>query len=148
MRDNLPCKSDMRPPKEKLNVKLLRRIQKAILRHPDQFDMEWWFQSYLKFNSKPALLEAGGCGTAACIAGWAVHLSRGHRRLATTRRAVWDTHNEATRLLRIDSGRQCPLYNIGAWPEEFRNGYEGAETPLARAKVAVARIDHFIETGL
>lgn len=98
-----------------MNTKLLRRVQKAILAHPDQFEMWLLFQPTLYFNHDPLALytmPAGGCGTAACIGGWAIHLAGKHKTLKQS---------------------------AGA-------GYAKAKTPLARAKSAAARIDHFIKT--
>lgn len=52
------------------NIVLLRKIQHLILAKADQFQMSSVFSRYLDNNA-----EAGGCGTAACIAGWVLHLT-------------------------------------------------------------------------
>ena len=48
--------------KSKLNVRLLRRIQKKITKHPELFDMSSWSHET-------------SCGTSCCIGGWALILS-------------------------------------------------------------------------
>lgn len=50
-----------------MNVKLLRRIIKAIKKEPGQFDMRSWFTRQRGIPN---------CGTAACIGGWAVALTK------------------------------------------------------------------------
>src|SRR6476661_1175813 len=78
----------------KLNVKLLRKVQKAILANPTHFDMDFWVgrEIEVKANCKvgtehklTVLKEEvkkwkdseaqAPCGTTACIAGWAVALA-------------------------------------------------------------------------
>ena len=59
----------------KLNVRLLRRIQRHILAEPKRLDMRSWLIMY----SKQQATENSSiprCGTVACIAGWAVALTR------------------------------------------------------------------------
>jgi hypothetical protein len=65
--------------KLKMNTQLLQKVKQNILDHPDQFYMGGFFSAYTA-NGK-----AGGCGTAACIAGWAVYL---HRRYSSLARAA------------------------------------------------------------
>lgn len=52
--------------KPKMNVRLLRRAQKAILKHPDQFLMGSYFSRWLDVYDRSGWnREPGGCGTAA-----------------------------------------------------------------------------------
>ena len=134
----------------KPNIRLLRRIQKAILAHPDQFNMDWWFQSRAS-NGAPA----GGCGTAGCIAGWAFFLTKKHKTLRETELNTYniDKTEIGAKLLRIPLtrsdhfDRNHPLFFVKDWPIKFRAAYHNAKTPSGAAKAAARRIDHFIKTG-
>ena len=48
-------------------VNLLRKVQKQILLEPRQFDIQHWFTMFPK-----NVTRVPNCGTAACIAGWAI----------------------------------------------------------------------------
>mgnify|MGYP001606024650 CR=1 FL=1 len=117
--------------KPKMNVKLLRRIQRWLmrLRHPEHFNMaDYW--------------RKGDCGTSYCIAGKALQLSGyrlGHdmafslkgrkgrfiRPIAES--LLWLTPDEAHRL----------FYKTN-WPYQFLHSSD--------PKSAAKRIEHFIET--
>lgn len=129
---------------KKLNVRLLRRVQKAILKHPWQFEMSWWFDNTLHLSR--STLEPKGCGTAACIAGWAVHLTSGNKKLSQTRTLHGDAY-DAEDLLGLSCDQSCSLFNTGGWPSYFATAYRQATNPETRAKVAARRIEHFISTG-
>lgn len=58
----------------KLNVRLLRRIQRHILAEPRRLDMASWAYHCVGTKKELAALEMPSCGTRACIAGWAVAL--------------------------------------------------------------------------
>jgi hypothetical protein len=47
------------PPTHGVNVPLLRKVLEHVTEHPDQHDQRVW-------------VKQTGCGTAACLAGWAV----------------------------------------------------------------------------
>lgn len=132
-------------PKSKLNVKLLRKIQKHILEEPRRFFMAWFTalgKPGTKFASKWSDLAATvpPCGTAHCIAGWANHF--------TDHEDASDVVHAAKVLRLSESGVYWwNLFEAGDWPEPFRWHYENAKTPKARAKIAAARIDHLIEHG-
>lgn len=133
----------------KLNVKLLRRIQKHILEEPRRFFMDWfiakgtpgkkdfkvttdaWRGGWDLAKSVPA------CGTAACIAGW-VNLFTGHKPNA---------YELARKELGITKNQAIQLFNSGLWPEPYDLRYEHAKTPRRRASIACKRIEHFIKTG-
>jgi hypothetical protein len=51
--------------KNKMNVRLLRKIARSVLKYYKQVGMENWFSG---------ASSAGRCGTSACIAGWAITL--------------------------------------------------------------------------
>lgn len=129
--------------KPEMNVRLLRRVQKAILKHPDQFQMEHFYAEYLDdlFGC-----DVGGCGTAACIAGWVQHLTFKKRTLVETckmRRSTWAVGQRELKL----TNEQAVLLFLGSrWPEHFREQFSGETSPMKRACIAAKRIDHFVET--
>lgn len=146
----------MKTTKPKPNISLLRKIQKAILKYPNQFNMGWWFQE-CDSQGDPA----GRCGTAACIAGWAVALSRqfNGKKLNVVKNKTWDASEKAAELLKIPVERiwppggsvfgssKHPLFFTEQWPVRFRRQYKNAISAKEAAKAASDRIDYFIKTG-
>lgn len=141
-----------------VNVKLFNKVKRAILKYPDQFEMSFWFTTQLSFDDEPVsddTANPGRCGTAACMAGWA--LSLGYKHTSRLNSVMESTYNnghvglDAACLLGISYGQRHALFHIGYWPEPFRMDYSFAKPTKAgiakRAKVAVARIDHFLTTG-
>lgn len=102
-----------------MKIRLLRKVQKAILAEPELFDMSE--------NHK-------------CIAGWAAWVDTGNLNPLT--------FDQYAQLLGMDDRLMEPerLFYVNNWPKRFRNAYRKAVKPLTRAKVAVARIDDFIAT--
>jgi hypothetical protein len=129
--------------KQKLNVRLLRRIQRRILKEPRQFQMDDLYSATDDFGKE----VTANCGTAACIAGWAVALSSG---ISPREASILDSTGQqntwglAVKKLGLESGR--PLFLVYEWPGKFWAAYERAKTNRQQAKVAVARIEHFIKT--
>lgn len=140
----------MKTKKRKLNVKLLRRIQKHILDEPRRFVME---RSILKstpgftFNSDNNTIQRlPSCGTAACIAGWAVELTTHDANEQSPESLL----SSAAKLLNVEettSWVEHPLFYTTFWPSPFRWKYLSAKTPKARAKIVSARIEYLIKTG-
>lgn len=129
-----------------MNVKYLRRIQRAILEHPSQFQMDTLFDNHLDDQIKLPK-KVGGCGTAACIAGWALHLHGRCKTLATTTECMRTTTSENARtILGLTSDQYDRLCFAPNWPEPFRSRNDNAKTARTQAKNAVARIEHFIKT--
>lgn len=120
-----------------MNVKLLRKIQKAILAEPRRFEMTRWVQK----------VEANGpddppCGTTACIAGFADMLTNPEIFLKSL-----DNLNLKIRLqyraqaaLKISNKQATKLFET--WP-----GYNRLKTPMGRAKWAVRKIERFIKSN-
>lgn len=137
--------------KDTRNIRLLRRVQRAIPNHPDQFEMSWWFTERLHFKvqSRPA----GGCGTAACIGGWAIHLAglngRVRKPLVDTGKYRRKTNSApmARKLLRLSEADGDRLFARSSWPKPFYDRYYHATTLRQRAKAAADRIEHFIKEG-
>lgn len=134
--------------------KLWPRIKKAIMKYPDQFEMTNWFSRRGLQGTYLNNREIGRCGTAACVAGWALHVAntnRNNQSIRETRdklslRIRW-YEEEATRVLGLTYDQASRLFYAGQWPREFAIRYDNATTPKARAKAAVDRINHFIKTG-
>ena len=140
-----------------MNTKLLRRVAKHISEEPKRLAMGLWIQrkddSYSgdglvyehyhqdgQFSNRATKHRFAQCGTAGCIAGWAVLLKHG----VTKAGKICDVPVEAAKILDIeDCGR---LFYVDDWPEEFSLPYLSAHTPAKRARIAVARIEHFIKT--
>ncbi len=137
-----------------MNIKLLKRIQRAIVKEPRRFVME--------YDIIPDPIAP--CGTAACIAGHAVMLTKISRtrkswkvlgkKLSQTGVSWWDTKKGAMSSLGIDCLQAHRLFHLSGWPDFFRKAYNAAgyadgltaKERCAKAKVAIARIDHFIAT--
>ena len=148
--------------KKKINVKLLKRICRAILHEPRRLDMYGWIYD----DDIHHMGCDAPCGTAACIGGFAVILSR-TRLLANKswKKAVKSCLTEkpaeylfgyefmdeviaceAQKLLNLTSAQAERLFVSSNWPEKFHIGYSDA-THKKQAKVTVARIKHFTETN-
>jgi hypothetical protein len=136
--------------KPKLNVRLLRKIQRYILKEPRRLVM-----SRLILKKGDPLPEDhnddfGKCGTAACIAGWALLLSgrkpfkgeRGEENDAGTAAKVLGVKYETCGNSDHPGNKLFWVFN---WPYKFRIRYNQAKTAFARAKATSLRIDYFIK---
>jgi hypothetical protein len=125
----------------KMNIPLLEELERTIPQHALQFIMGDWFE----YN--PDLY--GNCGTAACIAGWAVTLAL---TLSKRPRDGQDLGGEASaiamRELGLTSEQARRLFYKQGWPDPFWSDYktENQENAEHNAKVAARRIRHFIDT--
>jgi hypothetical protein len=123
-----------------MNTQLLLQVKAAILAEPHLFDMEFYLVRRL-------------CGTAACIAGHAVHIAAPQvydaaiHRLNTGGGYFVDLGGEGKTALDIDAETAKRLFLTTRWPEEFLEAYEDCATSEQRAVVAAQRIDHFIATN-
>lgn len=131
-----------------MNTTLLKKVKAAILKHPDQFEMNRYFAGFLggKLTSSP-----GGCGTAACIGGWAVHLRLGNETLKQSQLTAYDCGCSPVRIqaedaLSLSRETASRLFYASYWPVRFRRRYDMAKRPKTRARAAADRIDHFIKT--
>lgn len=118
--------------RKSINTRLLRRIQKQILKEPRRFLMHRWF-----------------CDTAACIGGWAIALDKNFKLAkagvldAQSRRPTSERAAQALGLRRAIAER---LFYVDEWPSPFREQYDDALGRAGRARVAARRIEHFIKT--
>lgn len=137
-----------------MNVKLLRKIQENILKKPAKFDMKDWMVPS-KSAHKPV------CGTTCCIGGWAmvehgwkigfsgkdedgdpiVSFFKNGKPIPSA-----DGETVAAKLLNLDTNQKTKLFYAHSWPEPFRK-LNDSDIPSVRAANAVARIEHFINTG-
>ena len=139
---------------EDMNVRLLRKVQKHILAETKRFIMDDFVVRQAEgeetfFADDATEVPFAPCGTAACIAGWSVLLERGMRA------KVKDFHAAGARVLGISteydedhdlSSEATRLFYTCYWPHKFQTRYDSAKSQKQRAKVAVARIEHFIKT--
>lgn len=139
----------MKTTKHKLNVRLLRRIQRHILEEPRRFFMEGviatgtpgkLFESFDLFTDLASRVPA--CGTAACIHGWTALLSGKTPNQTARLKFSW-----SARKLGLPENMYNDLFIADYWPEPFNVQYIKAERPSQRAKIAAARIEHLITTG-
>lgn len=150
-----------------MNKELLLKVKEQILREPKQFLMEDWFtnqdgldHSYNGDRPDGDLIKAPyiipNCGTAACIAGWALSLAVGTNPKDTSRHfSYYNESREASSRLDIDKETGKKLFFFSLWPRlelglletdtdtTFTQNY----TPEQRAEIAARRIDLFIESN-
>ncbi|MCI0526565.1 MAG: hypothetical protein L0Y56_03810, partial [Nitrospira sp.] len=94
--------------------------------------------------------DGPACGTIACIAGWTYILGKGLDPKKVSQRDLYENAgDEATKLLGLSPNQCKRLFSETLYEHwgGFAVAYNAARTPLERAKVAAARIEHFIETG-
>lgn len=137
--------------KRKRNIKLLKKVRAMILKRPDQFVMCAWFNDLNAVGGIP-----GHCGTAACIGGWAITLSERRFKSMPKKARAFVISNDcaenplpvARKVLNISEDESLRLFNMNNWPIEYRRAYYNANSAKAVAKVAAARINHFIKYRL
>jgi hypothetical protein len=120
-----------------MNVPLLRKIQKVIDKNPSRFLMRA-FKS--DFDGNTGI--AHPCGTAYCIAGWALELTGRH--FTPGEDSVMDLAGTA---LKIPMTHYLRLFDEGSWPPEFQTSNRQADPNEELSGKAVARIERFISTG-
>lgn len=127
-----------------MNIKLLRRVQKRILKEPEHFDIYRYFKQ--RFDNKFQT-----CKTTACIGGWAIALSK-----KKSIKTLFDKYREtsypysiARELLKLNIVQADILFVLNHWPESFNTDYHlayHAKDWKLIAKITSDRIDHFIAT--
>jgi hypothetical protein len=128
-----------------MNVKLLRKVKKHILEEPKRFIMGDWVvrkeaPGHQVCDDDGNYRPFAKCGTAACIAGWTMLLSKVDPSTVDSYSAA------ASELLGIGNTFHNPLFYTDDWPLEYEAAYKNAKTPAGRARVAARRIEHFIKT--
>ena len=122
-----------------MNKDLLLRTAAAIEANPKHFDMDKWFGT------------KKGCGTTACIVGWAIHLHRADAALGDSADAwlnyEFTTHDMGIEILGIDSDLFGTLVYDFAWRNsELKHRFQEAKTPQKRAEAAADYVRWFVET--
>jgi hypothetical protein len=121
-----------------MNVRLLRRIQRQLLKEPDSYDQEVYVDTHTT--------DAGVCHTRACIAGWACLLSGRTVNGVLPRILLGLTLEQADRLFSPIEGPRGFRCLSTAWPERYARQYLEAKTPRGKARAGFRRIEHFIRT--
>jgi hypothetical protein len=90
--------------------------------------------------------EYAKCGTAACIAGWAVLLSHESDFNVDNPLLGMDVYQEAKTLLGLTMTEADRLFDPIHWPRTFHVGTRDDGSEIA-AQTTVQRMEHFIATG-
>lgn len=136
----------------RLNVNLLRKIQKIIVEDPSGFNMTIYLfvpspHQLTGDESAGMLLGSHSCGTVGCIAGYATAMSRKTKNINYLR---VDSDSGAVALgIANEEGEYTPqaweLFHNYHWDQPFKKRYEEAKSKEERSQVASDYIDHFIE---
>lgn len=127
-----------------MNRNLLIQVRDTIAQRPGQFLMRTFF-SHQTEQQNPA----AECGTACCIAGWAITLKG---EFATPMDA-YDHYNESSSsnlwyagryALDLTDEQASRLFEAGNWPAPFSGQFHHAQSDEETAAIAVKRIDHFL----
>ena len=132
--------------KTKLNVKLLAKVKKAIMAHPQNTDMSVWV------CHQDDIAE---CGTVGCIAGWIAAEGNIHklRKLPMPSFLDWNASNwaglkirrQAVELLNIDVFTAETLFVTDNWPDKLRMEYNSTNDRKKQARTMCKAIDWFID---
>lgn len=117
-------------PKLNINVRLLRRVQRAILKWPDYFNMS----SFGQMTFSPLTDKAPNCESAACIGGWAYTLGTGKPQGSKSGGYI---KRQARKILGLTSEQAERLFI----PDEYFYWLDEV-----KPKEAIAAIDRLIET--
>lgn len=142
-------------------IRLLRKVQKFLIEEPRRFNMFDGITLTEGLVNKPynrlvptvCLLEEPPCGTACCIAGAGYAIANDvifdHTHVSW--RKIDDFFQERYNMPiefreRLFFTGQMVSPGSDCWPYLYSKMYSEAKTPLERACVGVARIEHFIAT--
>lgn len=135
-----------------MNKQVLLQARADILAHPDQCQMSSFFSDYLDMpDGHGGSMPAGGCGTAACIAGWIIFrkrqfdsLKQGHQHVRSN--SHYSPEDDAGAYAGLNSFERSRLFFTCEWPSDCKTEYYQATTPAATAQAMANRIDRFIES--
>lgn len=126
---------------------LLAELQTVLELDSDRFHMSEWFET--QGGGGSALKH--GCGTTACLAGWAC-LLKGYQPIGpvavTKMGQIYNVQSKAAELLGLDAGEAETVFFICGWPDDLRRAYERARTREDQAQVAAERIRRLREAHL
>jgi hypothetical protein len=131
-------------------VRVLRKVQKFLIEEPRRFNMYEGITDALGLKDQ---LEVPPCGTACCIAG-AIYLIDTKTPLpvgANLRIGFGKIEHHIASKFKLSDDMMSRLfyqnpYSCNQWPKIYTDAYMAAKTPLERACIGVARIEHFIAT--
>ena len=130
---------------EKAKV-LLDRVCEQILKEPKQFQMDAFFATANGMADTPEVIP--NCGTAACIAGWAIALHDGLNPKAANEHLHVNLDYYFAGIMQLPIGDTNNLIYVDQWPDEFQEPFIEATEEQdwdRRAHIAVDRIRHFQE---
>lgn len=141
----------------KNEIRLLRKVQKFLIAEPRRFNMRYGVMDVNDVsddNVFDKMLENPPCGTACCIAGAAYVVATCTRLKNTTIPWMSIIHGiNVAAQVRFERDIFRKLFYtkrqhdaVQAWPAFYEDAYFDAKTPLERACIGVARIEHFIAT--
>jgi|SRR6267142_3990747 len=125
-----------------MNKELLLRVKTQIIAEPKQFVMGTWYTKHPEGSEGSKLWEGvivPNCGTAACIAGWAIALQD----RVTPSKATGAIY-KASQYLDILVEAADDLFHANHWPDDLFDRWEDAQSLGERAQIAAERIDRFI----
>lgn len=154
--DNMAAKKNL----NRNLIRLLRKIQKFLIEEPRRFNMLYGINDVAGFvgvrHSKSNivhLMQEPPCGTMCCIAGAGYVIDTGmklkHSHVNWIEIRVLFEKKYKLRYdlcYRLFFSAQMEVYGKEHWPKFYSDMYAAATTPLERACVGVARIEHFIAT--
>jgi hypothetical protein len=116
-----------------MNKELLLKVKEQILREPRQFQMDAFF------TARDA--DTPNCGTAACIAGWAIAIHLAKQPSRARRELVGDYATYASEILGHNADR---LFYLDEWPDHLYERWLKSESTDECAQIAAEAIDDFI----
>jgi hypothetical protein len=96
------------------NVALMRQVADYIEQEEDRFDMSSWFYGGARYSNDIEGYEMHACGSAACIAGSAVHVAGMTRQLGVVRNPHW-AEVGAAQALGLTYGEALQLFIPGSY---------------------------------
>lgn len=154
-------------------VEILRRVAAHIVEEPKRFNMHHWGIGYSKEAADVKSLSVPACRTTGCVAGWVIFLkkpmlwkqllryaqaedieSSGNYELDSisdpptlAQEILGITELQARNLFYLEgiSGSYGSDQSVG-WPLKYFTAFSNAKSQKQEAKVAAARILHFVDT--
>lgn len=129
-----------------MNVELLKRVADVIVARPHDFQMRFVALDLNDDYQDEVMQPELSCGTACCIAGWALCLDRSCDLTAMNwHEPGYILLRRAARVLGIHAYPEA-IFMRDDWPADYRDSYYAAKTDQERAQVAYERIHHYIAT--
>lgn len=137
--------------KRRLNIELLKKVQKRIKTIPESYDQKYWVGGSSR----------APCGTVACLAGETIicaapSVEAGIRKLRSMDDKGVDIPNTAARLLglngnywysNLENETKIFLGNGHGFPEPYRTEFRKARKKIDKAEVVARYLGRVIKTG-